>query len=345
MTDTAKKSGGFRSTGRVTIKTVAKSLGLSPSTVSRALRNDPSVTEATTQRIRETAEALGYTRDLRGVNLRTGQTNAICALMLVRPQDEYGDPAAMQLIKGIISGMSGSDKTVVFRLFSTLEEQFAAMREMVTGHLFDGFILDHTSPQDERVKYLLEQDFPFVCYGRTELYSPHAYFDIDNDVSAYQSTRVLIERGRRRIALVTPPLGYLFAGLWLHGYQRALSEFGIPYDPALVAEAGMETRLVEQAVEQICVQGNAPDAFVCPNEVATTAVVRACENQGLDIENTTFISQDGTKFFDFFRPKVSSSYYSSFHTGEELSRMMLRLLNGESVEKLQVLVAPEIVSR
>ncbi len=288
---------------------------------------------------------MGYTRDLRGVNLRTGQTNAICALMLVRPQDEYGDPAAMQLIKGIISGMSGSDKTVVFQLFSTLDEQFKAMKELVAGRRFDGFFLDHTSPQDERVKYLLEQDYPFVCYGRTELYSPHAYFDIDNDVSAYQATRALIEQGRRRIALISPPSHYLFARLWQHGYQRALSEFGIAYDSELVAEGGMETKLVEQAVKKICALGDAPDAFLCPNEVSTTAVVRACESQGLDIEKTAFISQDGTGFFDFFRPKVSSSYYSSFRTGEELSRMMLRLLNGESVDKLQVLVVPELIIR
>lgn len=346
MTDKTNNSGGgFRSTGQVTIKTVAKSLGLSPSTVSRALRNDPSVTEATTQRIREAAEALGYTRDLRGVNLRTGKTNTICVLMLVRPKDEYGDPAIMQLIKGFISGVVGTDKTVVFQMFTSPEEQFKAMRELVAARRFDGFILEHTVPQDERVKYLLEQDFPFVCFGRTELFSQHAYLDIDNNVSGYTATTAMIEKGHRRIALVMPPLKYLFVEHWRRGYQRALADHGIEFDPALTIETGMATRSVEEAIEQISTLDPPPEAFVCPNEMATTAVVRACERAGFDINKTAFISQDGTRFFDFFRPNVSSLYHSSFSIGEELSRMLLRLLEGEKVENLQVLVEPEIIDR
>ena len=63
-----------------TIKTIARALGLSPSTVSRALNGDPMVRAETTRRIAETAGSLGYRRDLRGVNLRTGRTFALCAI-------------------------------------------------------------------------------------------------------------------------------------------------------------------------------------------------------------------------------------------------------------------------
>ncbi|MEJ1991422.1 MAG: LacI family DNA-binding transcriptional regulator [Maritimibacter sp.] len=345
MDKSDRSGGGFRSTGKVTIKTVAKSLGLSPSTVSRALRNDPSVTEATSKRIRDAAEAMGYTRDLRGVNLRTGQTNAICVLMLARPKDEYGDPAAMQLIKGLISGVSGGDKTIVFRIFPSFEEQFEAMREMVAGRRFDGVIFDHTVPQDPRVKYLLEQDFPFLTFGRTELFSQHAYFDVDNEESAYLSTKEVIGRGCKRIALITPPLHFLFGEHWHRGYQRALREAGIEFDPALTIQPNMELRSVEEMSERICSLDEPPDAFVSPNEMATTAAIRACEHHGLDIEKIAFISLDGTRFFDFFRPGVSSIYCSTYTIGERLSQMMIRLLDGEAVENLQEVVVGEIIRR
>ena len=81
-----------------------------------------------------------------------------------------------------------------------------AIRRIVEGRLADGIVLDTTQPQDPRVRYLLEHNFPFVTFGRTELVSEHPYVDADNEQAAFLATQYLIDRGHRRIALISPPL-------------------------------------------------------------------------------------------------------------------------------------------
>jgi LacI family transcriptional regulator len=107
-------------TGRpATIKTIAKALSLSASTVSRGLQGDPSVTEKTRRKIMETAEQLGYRRDFRGVSMRTGKTFVLCSVLGTPPSQEFGDPAAMHLIQGMIAGVEGTDFKMVMRPVET----------------------------------------------------------------------------------------------------------------------------------------------------------------------------------------------------------------------------------
>ncbi len=339
------KSGHAPAKGSVTIKTVATALDLSVSTVSRALRGESTVTPETMERIRQKAAELGYRRDLRGVNLRTGRTNTICAVLTAKPRDEYGDPAAMMLIEGMIAGISGTDRTVVIRPVHSMEEQLYVLQELAGSNRFDGFILDHTLPQDPRAKYLLEADVPFVTFGRTELFTPHAFFDVDDAAAAEMVTTELLRRGFGRIAFIEPPSHYFFARQRRIGYQRALEAAGVPFDRRLVIEAGMETRIVEVALEQLLNSGLVPDAFIGPNEMGTIAAIRYCRSAGLDVDKIGFASRDSTRFFDYLQPAVISAYFPAFLAGEAVARLMLRRLDGEPAETLQSVVRPKLILR
>src|ERR1700712_1535664 len=239
-----------------TIKTIAKALSLSPSTVSRALQGDASVTERTRAKILATAEQLGYRRDFRGVNLRTGKTFTLCAVLGTPPTQEFGDPAAMHLIQGLIAGVEGTDFKIVMRPVETSDQRFEAVKEAAANGRFDGIVLDHSEPQDRCVLYLLEKKVKFVTSGRTELFSEHPYFDIDNEDAAYQATKHLVDQRHNRIALIDPPARFLFTRQRLRGYQRALEEGGLPFDPALVAELNIGARRVRERVEQFLGMGD-----------------------------------------------------------------------------------------
>lgn len=234
-----------------TIKTIALDLGLSISTVSRALKNDALVTADTRARVSEAAIRLGYRRDMRGVNLRTGKTYTLCALLTSNPSGEFGDPATMHLIQGLIAGTTDTDFKMVIRPVEGRDAQLAACQESVTDGRFDGFILDHTEAQDARVLFLLERGIPFVTFGRTELFTEHAYFDIDNEDAAYVATKHLADAGHRRITLIDPPQDYLFSGQRYRGYRRALTDADLPYDPALVIEMGIGIRRVRERVGKL----------------------------------------------------------------------------------------------
>ena len=83
-----------------------------------------------------------------------------------------------------------------------------SVRYFVETAQVDGLIFAHTTPQDERVGYLLDRGVPFVTHGRTKLREQHAYFDFDNHAMAKRAVERLVRKGRRRLAMIatTPHL-------------------------------------------------------------------------------------------------------------------------------------------
>lgn len=318
-----------------TIKTIADRLNLSPATVSRALRNDKLVRPETIKRVQETAKQLNYRRDFRGVNLRTGKTFTLCAFLVTNSDLAFGDPATMHLIQGLIDGMDGSDFEMVIRPIAKAEEQMQIVQKAVEDGRFDGVVLDHTEPSDRRVRYLIENNVPFVTFGRTELFSDHAYFDIDNEDAAYVATKHLIEAGHKRVTLINPPPHYLFSKQRVQGYKSALKEAGITYDPALVVQGNVSPSGVEGAVKPLLQLDNPPSGFVTSNEVATLAVVKTCRLAGLRLDDIGIVSRDGTKFVEYYDQRVSSCYYPLLQAGKVLSEMLIARVNGEPISTLQ----------
>src|SRR5690606_34877737 len=135
----------------------------------------------------------------------------LCAVLLSSPSQEFGDPAAMHLIQGLIAGVEGTDYKLVMRPIEGADRRLEAVREAVLNGRFDGIVLDHTEPDDPAVRYLLERRTPFVTFGRSQLAAEHAWFDIDNEEAAFVATRHLIAAGHERIALVGPPSRFSFS--------------------------------------------------------------------------------------------------------------------------------------
>jgi LacI family transcriptional regulator len=327
-----------------TLKTIAEALGLSPSTVSRALSGDPAVTKKTVARVMEAAEQLGYRRDFRGVNLRTGKTFTLCAVLGAPPSQEFGDPSAMHLIQGLIAGVEGTDFKIVMRPIETAEQRFEAVKEAVANGRFDGIVLDHTEPQDPAVLYLLEKNIKFVTFGRTELFSDHPYFDIDNEHAAYLATRHLVEHGHKRIAMIDPPIKYLFSRQRMRGYRRALEEGGIGFDKSLIAEISIGARRVRERVLQML--SSEPTGFVTSNEVATLGAISAGRTlPAAEFARLQFVSRDGTNMFDYFEPPVSSCYYSLLDAGEFLAGALVKAVQGVPTAALQTVERVAFVER
>jgi LacI family transcriptional regulator len=327
------------------LRAIATELGLSISTISRALKDDPKVTVSTKARVNEAADRLGYRRNLRGVNLRTGKTFTLCALLISNPTPDFGDPAAMHLIQGLIAGTTGTEFKVVIRPVENTEDQLQACRDTVADGRFDGFILDHTEPGDRRAAFLLERGLPLVTFGRTG-YDEHGWFDIDNVDAALVATRHLIAAGHRRIALIGPPERYAFSGQRLVGYRQALDEAGIPYDPELVVAMDIGVRSVRDRVELMLQMPNRPTGFVTSNELATIGTIRACRDLSPeDNARCGFVSRDGTTLFDYLQPPVSSVYFPLLEAGRQVSAGLVSIMQGAPASTIRELKRAELLPR
>lgn len=329
---------------RPTLKSLSQGLGLSVSTVSKALKGAHDVSADTVKTVRDAAQVAGYEPDLRGVKLRTGRTFQLYYQKAVAPMQDVPDGIVAAQIETIASSLAGTPYQLQIVPWNTAtEDPLPAIRRIVKGRLADGIVLDTTQPQDPRVRYLLEHNFPFVTFGRTELVSEHPYVDADNEHAAFLATQHLIQRGHRRIALISPPLAYTYALQRRRGYWAALKQAGLPVDPALLCEGVQDARVARAIAYGLAGMANAPTGFVCANEISTLGVMAglrdAGRTPGTDVE---LVSRDGASISSYMFPPPPTLFLDIRTVASTLCDFLLRRIQGEPVDALQRILPCEL---
>ena len=148
-----------------TLKTVAEHTGFAVTTVSRALANDPKIAKETRATVADAARELGYVPDRAAQRLRTGRTKVIT--LLLDPYHEFLGFSDVML-NGVMQALRGTGYSVTLTPDFPDQDRLTIIQNILRNNLADGIILSRTECFDDRVRLLLEQDFPFVSHGRTE---------------------------------------------------------------------------------------------------------------------------------------------------------------------------------
>ena len=255
-----------------TLKHIAAELGLGVTTVSRALSDADDIAAATKEKVRTTAQRLGYRRNAAGVSLRTGRTGAIS--LILSPHDELVGYSS-SLLRGLSQGLRGSDLHLNVIPDFLGDDPVKPIQRLLREGRSDGVVFSQTRPQDARAKLLLEHGLPFVTHGRTELASPHASYDFDNALFVEQAVQKLAARGVERIALIAPPKGFLYGHHMQLSYQHVLTQTGL--DDVSPADL---TLLCSDAEIADWTQHSSAQGVICGAERCALAVAQGLRNAG-----------------------------------------------------------------
>jgi len=338
------ESGSAPSSKRPSLKTIAERLGMSVTTVSRALAGGERIGAETIKRVREEAQRLGYVRNLDGVKLRTGRSLVVFALLVSVPEEEVGDTSSIGLLYGIHDRFVGTDYSVRAVPLRNAADAMPVLKEIVRGRLADGIILDHTETDDERVRFLDTVGLPFVTFGRTQSGIEHPYFDIDNEHTAYTCTDALIRQGFRRIGLIDPGLRFTFARQRLAGYQRALSEHGIAPQESLIRRIELDAETARRCARDL-IRDEKVDGLVCVNEIVLLGALAAARDLEAKVGQTLGVAaRSGTNIAAYLPAPLIISFYSRMGAGRMLADLLLRRIDGEPVGNLQRIACAELRS-
>jgi LacI family transcriptional regulator len=326
------------------LKTLARQLDLSVTTVSRALKDGPEVRPETAARVKAAAAALGYRPDPRGVSLRTGRTGVVAVLFWEPHVDDVGDSSITAIVEGVCRRLEGTARTAMVQLLLPGMDGVDRVSRIVEGRLADGIILSGTRPRDERVRYMQERRFPFVTFGRTELPEPHPWYDIDNELAAREATEHLIGLGCRRIATLDPPRGLSFAEHRLRGYRQALAGAGLAFDPGLVVHTGLGAAEARAVTRDLMALPAPPTGVVCATGVVALGVLAGLRDLGLvPMRDVAVVSRDGTRLAGYLDPPLPTCFASLSDTGWHLCDLLLRAMEGEPPAALQQLVPTRLI--
>jgi LacI family transcriptional regulator len=328
------------------LKELAEHLGLSQTTVSRALNGYPEVNERTRLRVAEAADRLGYRPNASALQLATGRTGAVG--MVLRGPTEFG-PHTSEFLGGIGERLAKEEVDILLTTVENHQDEMAAYRRAAASQKVDAFILHSPTLADERAELLLDLRLPFVLHGRTNFPQPTAWLDIDNTGAVERATSHLLDLGHRRIALVNGVKGRTYAEHREIGYLAALSARGVPFDPALMVNAIFTDEVAFRLAQAMLELRPRPTAFLAGSMMTALGIFRAIRQAGLELgRDVSMIAHDDVFPYlnaDNMYPTMSTTRSSIRQAGIRVAELILQMLAGKPAADIHELWPVELVLR
>ncbi len=263
------------------LKDLSALLGLSPTTVSRALNGYPEVSEATRLRVAEAAKAQNYRPNTQAKRLATGRAMAIGHVIPISTQHEIVNPVFADFIAGAGEIYSTNGYDMVLTIVPDSDE-VRAYREIRSKGNVDGIIVHGPRLADPRIGLLHELGLPFVVHGRsTGIAQSYSWLDVNNTRAFERATAFLMDLGHERIALINGLESMDFAARRRAGFEKAHDVRGLCIDPRHMTQGEMTEAQGAQNARLMLAQPDPPTAFVTSSLLSAMGVRRAVEEAGL----------------------------------------------------------------
>jgi LacI family transcriptional regulator len=311
------------------LKELAAHLGLSQTTVSRALNGYPDVGAATRRRVLEAARHFNYRPNPNATRLATGKSHAIGHVL---PSDRMLmiDPHFSEFIAGAgeVYGQKGFD--VVLSVAGPEGEE-AVYRRYAKSNTVDGVVVHGPRLDDWRIALLKELRLPFIVHGRTgDRTDGYAWLDIDNRGAFEQAARLLTDLGHRRIALINGLEIMTFAAHRRRGFEQALRSRGLEPDPALITSSQMTEENGYRAMMDLLAFTARPTAVICSSMLSASGAIRAVQQAGLAIGSDMSIiaHDDGLPFLraEGLSPPLTTTRSSIRAAGARIAELLLDMI-------------------
>lgn len=328
----------IRTGEKPTLKTISQLSGLAVPTVSRALNNAPDIGAETKRKVRRIADEIGYVPNRAGVRLRTGRTNVI-SLVLSTQHDMMNHTA--RLISSIAGHLRGTQFHLIVTPFFPDEDPMRPIRYIVETGSADAIVMNQIEPQDPRIAYLMERNFPFVTHGRSDWRDRHPYFDYDNSVFGQIAVTELARRHRRRLLLVSPPQTQNYALEMCDGAWMSAKKEGVDLQILSGVTSDSASPDVIERASRLLAGADVPDGVICGSTSSAMAMIAAFEASGRVIgKDFDVVSKEAIPVLQMFRPPVIAMYEDVARAGEFIAQAAINAIRNPDAPPLQELDIP-----
>ncbi|MCU0816150.1 MAG: LacI family transcriptional regulator [Cypionkella sp.] len=322
---------------RPTLRTLAAATGLAVATVSRALKDAPDIGTETKARVRAAALRLGYRPNRAGIRLRTGKTHVIA--LCLSPEAGVMNNTS-QLMYSIAEALRSTTYHLMVMPFFADQDPMDPIRYLVETESADGVILNQTTPEDPRIRYLTDKGFPFATHGRTAMALMHDWCDFDNEAFARVGVRALVKAGRRDLLLVAPTPEHAYSKHMQSGFATEAAHLGARAEVLAGATSDTPGPALQDAVRaQLAVRDH--DGFICGSTTATMASIAGAEAAGKIIgRDFDIVGKEAIPMLHMFRPAVHVVTEDVARAGRALAHALVRRIEDQDAPFLQEMHQP-----
>ncbi len=335
---------GHHSKKRVTIRDVAAAAGVSYQTVSRVLNEKPDVAEQTRRHIKQIMHELGYQPSAVARSLALRRTHTLGVVT-----SDFSDWFFTQVIVGAEMEAHRAGYSLLLSNTERNLDQPKYVRlfgeRRVDGMLF---IRANAYGDSQQMIALSEQGLPVVttAYDRQATSAPIGIVIVDNVKGGYMATHRLIETGHRRIAMIGGPSTWESVKDRMLGYQRALEEAGIEFDPTLIEYGDWNYESGYQAMRQLLARTTNLTALFAQNDRMALGAMRALREAGREIpDDVAVVGFDDIPIAAYSTPPLTTIRQPIIQVGQTAVQLLIQMIESSVQERKEVVFEPKLIVR
>lgn len=329
---------------QVTIKDIARELGVSPSTVSRAMKDHPDISQATKQRVRELVEKLKYKPNAVALSLRSRKSNTIALVVPAIVHHFFSS-----VISGIEEVAQGAGYNVMIFQSNESYDREVAITQSLASNQADGVLVSvsKTSRKFGHLKELMNDGLPLVFFDRAceEIEADKVVVDDFN--GAFNAVEYMINTGCKRIAHFSAPQHLEIGYQRKRGYISALEQHGIEPDDILMVKCDTHDEALEVTPKIMRVE-NPPDAIFAVNDLTATGVLKVLKQMRFRIpEDVSVIGFTDGLVATVTDPPLTTVSQHGFEMGKKAMEMLLKRIDAleEDYPAVTEVIPTELVVR
>lgn len=310
----------------VTIYDIADKLGVSPATVSRALKNNPSTSLSTRKKINALAETMGYRPNPFASSLRSQKTHTIGAIL---------HELHSNFITSVLAGIEKIATEAKYNLIIVHSAENATLEALNARNLFnkrvDGVIasLSFETENLAHFQQFKSKNIPIVFFDRVFENSDEAKVIINNYQAGYDATVHLIDQGCKRIAHITSNLKRNVYSERMRGYKQALLDHSLKFEEKLVVIDGFREEDATRSANHVLSLKKLPDAIFITNDFCAAVVMQVLKDSGIRIPgDIAIVGFNNDNIGKVVSPKLTTINYPGFKIGQVAAHHLINHLKG-----------------
>ncbi|RAJ92573.1 LacI family transcriptional regulator [Larkinella arboricola] len=328
-----------------TMKEIARQLGVTVSTVSRALQNHPSIGLRTRERVHELAKRLDYVPNPTAINLKRRRTHNIGVVLPFLTEQFFS--TAISAIEDV--AISKGYSVVVMQSRNDYERERLVVGNLVK-HGVDGIIVSLASETQNNSHFLEvnKHGIPIVFFDRVARNLPNSCVYVDVTAGAIEAVEFLLSLGLSRIALLNGPGTLQATDERLKGYVTVMNRHGIPINRAYVRSVNLSKEDTAKKMGELLDLPEPPQAVLAFNDYVALDAMQVCRQRGLAInQDIYFGSFSNLPFCSYLEhPPIASIEQFPHEMGTKAIQLLIAgIENPEHFTREEVVIPHKLIVR
>jgi LacI family transcriptional regulator len=328
----------------LTLEEIARLSGVSRSTVSRVINQQPNVSEDVRKRVETVIQETGYQPNLAAQTLVSKRSWMIGLVLPRSVSTFFTDPYFPLLTQGIAQGCNQYDYTLGLFLVGSKEDEEKIFPRVSRKGMLDGVLIQSGQIGDQLIDRVANSNLPVVVVGSPVHSKDVSYIDVDNASGAYNAVSHLMRLGYQRIGTITGQLGSAAADDRLEGYKKALVERGRNLEEGLIVEGDFTEAGGFYAMQQLLPAS--PNAVFAASDLMSIGAMRAVNEAGLKIpEDIAFVGFDDVAVATYANPKLTTVRQPISRFGKNAVEILIDLIENGIQPARRIIMDTELVIR